>query len=614
MTAIDNIISLIDQNKSFVLEAGAGSGKTYTLIQTLNYLIENSGADLKFNNQNIVCITYTNVAKNEIIGRIENNPLVIVSTIHEFLWDSIKNYQKQLLIELDCLNQIRQKEKPEKFTLGLFERIKDKEIIYNDSSYRDFENGQIHHDDVITLSKFMFDKYKLLTSILAEKYPYILVDEYQDTANETVSSLIDNLLERNKINFLLGFYGDSYQKIYDTGIGSLENYIVSKKIELVTKPENYRSSGKVVNLLNKIRDNIKQEIPEDKEKIEGSVTFINCDNYPQQQPKEKITDYEKSLVLYKNLNYDNVIAKLKQEGWNFEENSDDKILIIANSRVAERGGFGNLYKIYSTRYGDGATEALMKRENVFTKFFLGSIDKKTSKERKSGVEHLNSIWVEKDYNAIMYFLNSYSSLNKSENDVNYFYLKKHEDKIKISKTLDKLEKLRNVKTVKEVFDFVINNNLIIQSEAITKFIKSINVEVDKIEDIDEKSRIEKNIAFYNSLMGLPYIEFINLFKHTQNHTVFSTKHGTKGEEYRNVLVVIDDTSWKQKYNFEKYFNNTENIPERALRTKNLFYVSCSRAKENLVVLALSEMDKGAINRIESWFKTENVFLIDNYTN
>lgn len=74
MTAIEQIIQNVDSGKSFVLEAGAGSGKTYTLIQTLNYLIENKGEDLKYNHQKIICITYTNVAKNEIIERLENHP------------------------------------------------------------------------------------------------------------------------------------------------------------------------------------------------------------------------------------------------------------------------------------------------------------------------------------------------------------------------------------------------------------------------------------------------------------------------------------------------------------------------------------------------------------
>jgi len=86
MAAFDEVKECIEKKLSFVVEAGAASGKTYLLIQTLNHLIELQGDNLSLNNQSIICITYTNVAKNEIIKRIEFNDLVNVYTIHEFLW------------------------------------------------------------------------------------------------------------------------------------------------------------------------------------------------------------------------------------------------------------------------------------------------------------------------------------------------------------------------------------------------------------------------------------------------------------------------------------------------------------------------------------------------
>ncbi|RZJ31029.1 MAG: ATP-dependent helicase, partial [Chryseobacterium sp.] len=394
-SAFDNIQSLIESKESFVLEAGAGSGKTFTLIQTINELLEKQGSLMRYKNQKIVCITYTNVAKNNIIDRLENNELVLVLTIHEFLWDVIKNYQKQLVIELDVMNDLMAEKKPEKFETGLLGRNPRLIVSYDDSSFRDFENGQLHHDDVIALGRQMFEKHPMLSRILAEKYPFILVDEYQDTAEDTIIAFINFLLAQNKGSIVLGFYGDSHQKIYDTGIGSLDTFVAADKLKLVTKSENYRSSVAVVDLLNEIRSNITQIIPENKKGIvRGSVVFINCNNYPD-KGKTKVTEYEAQITPQKNSNYDRVVENLVSQGWNFSEGSLDKILIIANSRVAQRGGFGNLYKIYSTRYGDGATEALMKRENIFTKFFLGSMDKKSSKERKSGIEHLLMYWKSK---------------------------------------------------------------------------------------------------------------------------------------------------------------------------------------------------------------------------
>ncbi len=598
MDATDQIKEKIRANRSFVLEAGAGAGKTYALIQTINYLIETKSKVLSLNNQKIVCITYTNVAKNEIIERLENNPLVMVSTIHEFLWDCIKLFNKQLIIEFDAINTIYHEKKPDKFTPGLASRIVS--VEYTDRTFSDFEKGTVGHDDLITLSQRMLQNYELLTSILASKYPYVFVDEYQDTAPETIKALLDFLLPRNEEKIVLGFYGDSHQKIYDTGVGSLQDYVESGVIEIIKKEENYRSSRAVIDLLNNIRTNIKQKIPEEIEEIEGSVKFINCANYQEQTKGQKITDYENFLTPIKNDNYDYIFHELSESGWNFGPGSQDKILIIANSRVADRGGFRNLYGAFSKRYGQSANDMLLKRESNLISLFVGSMDKKTSTERKTGVEHLMTFYENKDYGHLSSLLSS--------NGVQSVNLKRHGDKEFIVNKLEELEVLRLEKTVKHVYEFVIENKLATKSKGLQRFIEKMNASIEGLND-DEKGKVERDISLFNTVMAVPYSEVINFFKHTQNENVFSTKHGTKGEEYRNVLVVIDDTNWKQKYNFEHYFDKTEERPDRMERTKNLFYVSCSRTKENLVVLALSKMEKSAMNTISDWFGVENTIEI-----
>ncbi|OCX51937.1 hypothetical protein BEL04_18215 [Mucilaginibacter sp. PPCGB 2223] len=611
MTAFDQIQQLIKKQKSFLLEAGAGSGKTFTLIQTIDYVLSTKGKDLKFNNRLIACITYTNVAKNEIIDRLENNPQVAVLTIHEFLWGLIKNFQKQLIIELDILNELMAQKKPDRFQPGLLTRVALTEVIYEDSGYRDFEKGQLHHDDVISLAAQMIKNYEILRNIVVAKYPYIFIDEYQDTAEETAISLIDDLLNKNQNELLLGFFGDSHQKIYDTGVGALDSFVLDKKLEFVTKSENYRSSVAVIGLLNNIRKNITQVAPPGKEIEKGSVAFINCDNYPSQGAM-RITAYEQSLVELKNSNYDSLISHLENIGWQFGENSKDKVLIIANRRVAERAKFSNLYRITSTRYGESANEALMKRENVLVRFFVGSLDKKTTRERKNGIEHLIAYWKEKDYNGIITFLKTYGVGDKQHNkgqQAGSFHLKRHSDKIAIAEQIEKLEAIRETGTVKQVMDFVVENKIVKMQEGLQKYIAKLEILPENIEDEEKRNRQLRDLQFFNDMMSVPYIEFINLFKHTQNQTVFSTKHGTKGEQYRNVLVVIDDTSWRQMYNFQNFINDKEENEQRKLRTKNLFYVSCSRAMKNLVILALSEFETDALNVISQWFPSDRIFSI-----
>ena len=89
-------LKCIEKGVNFILEGGAGSGKTYSLISLIETLI------IKSSEIKIVCITYTNNAVAEIKSRIDNENLW-VSTIHEFIWHVIKKYQKEIKNELVLL-------------------------------------------------------------------------------------------------------------------------------------------------------------------------------------------------------------------------------------------------------------------------------------------------------------------------------------------------------------------------------------------------------------------------------------------------------------------------------------------------------------------------------
>ena len=75
------LFELVDEGKSLVFDAGAGAGKTYALAESLRHVIRKYGKKLERHNQKIMCITYTNVAANNIKAKIGNSNLVIVSTI-----------------------------------------------------------------------------------------------------------------------------------------------------------------------------------------------------------------------------------------------------------------------------------------------------------------------------------------------------------------------------------------------------------------------------------------------------------------------------------------------------------------------------------------------------
>ena len=145
---IEQIERHIKAKDNFVLNGGAGSGKTKTLIDVLDLLYSIDSAC------KIACITFTNVAADEISNRVANKNIQLrASTIHDFLWDLIKNYQKNLkkaLIELIESGEISYKGKE---TLNN-DWFKAKTIDYRE--WKKIEDGIISHNEVLKLANKLF--------------------------------------------------------------------------------------------------------------------------------------------------------------------------------------------------------------------------------------------------------------------------------------------------------------------------------------------------------------------------------------------------------------------------------------------------------------------------
>lgn len=100
--------------------------------------------------------------------------------------------------------------------------------------------------------------------------------------------------------------------------------------------------------------------------------------------------------------------------------------------------------------------------------------------------------------------------------------------------------------------------------------------------IDDKvnSYIDNNPYLWNRIKNVAYKEARNVYDYRMGNKPFSTQHKTKGLECDNVLVILK-SNWT-KYNFDSLFYETGKT-SIVKRTKKLFYVCCTRAKENLVV-------------------------------
>lgn len=135
------ILALIDEHKNFLLSGGAGSGKTYSLVSLMNEIYQRNPT------AKIACITYTNAAVHEIENRILNQGARI-STIHDFLWESIAPFQNELKTTLiEGINNPEVRYKNITVDIPYNNEFKDG-IKYME--YLRLEDGCISHDEVIT--------------------------------------------------------------------------------------------------------------------------------------------------------------------------------------------------------------------------------------------------------------------------------------------------------------------------------------------------------------------------------------------------------------------------------------------------------------------------------
>ena len=279
---LNQILQQIKMGHHFLLSGGAGSGKTFLLVkvlQSISSLVPSA---------HIACITYTNAAAIEIKNRASVKNLR-VSTIHDFLWDSIAQFQKELKVTLlELINEpdnVIKSPTPGEIYSNEFE---------NGIQYKEYvriSNGEISHDEVLLLAHRMFKKYPRLCDLLLDKFQFIFVDEYQDTSPLVIEILLNFLQTRKKKN-IIGFFGDSMQSIYETGVGDIDRYIEQDIVVKVKKEQNRRNPQSVIDIANALRtDGLIQQPSDD-------ISAPNMENGVVKQGTVKFA-YSKSFDLKK---------------------------------------------------------------------------------------------------------------------------------------------------------------------------------------------------------------------------------------------------------------------------------------------------------------------------
>lgn len=323
-TVMEQISSCLDSKTNFLLSGGAGSGKTYTLIQTLHHIFKNNPK------ASVACITYTNIAANEIKERSPYSKLH-VSTIHDFLWDELKDYQKNMKNSVVTLVAQEKECKGSGLTYSGESGITDQSFTYVEyQNYRDLEQGIISHDDLLKIADYMFGKHSLLPKILCDKYDYIFVDEYQDTQPSVIKIFLDHIKEAAKGRLCVGFFGDKMQSIYETGVGNIETYVKAGDMYEVVKKDNYRCAVSVIELLNRIRNDIQQKPAKKTE--EGAIA----------------NNQGSAKFIYSNEEFD--LSTFEESGfateWDFDNSQSTRVLFLTHKLSATRLGFAELLSSY----------------------------------------------------------------------------------------------------------------------------------------------------------------------------------------------------------------------------------------------------------------------------
>lgn len=561
--------------QSFSVVAGAGSGKTTSLVTALNFLRDEVGSNLRKNAQKIVCITYTKRATAVIEERLGFDELYLVSTIHSFLWASINRFTKDIretirdyLIPTHIAKAAekdnggnsqaaqRARARVNELTdeLGLLNQVS--VFKYDESQFSSFSKGEIGHDDVIALAAYIISKKPILQRGLGFQFPYIFVDEAQDTFDSVIAAF--NTICSGEGLPIVAYFGDPMQQIYDNGTGVFDGPAGFQPID---KEENFRSATSIVDLTNKLRTDIQQTPAGDSALNAGTVLLTLIEAEVPAGPRGRYTPEQLDLSLSK---FDEALEHI---GW--QENKDAKRLFLVRQMIARRLGFSSLQNLFTGNYASNrAQDEYVDGNHFLVKPFIKSlcplIVSLQNENKKSIVDILREQTPAFDI----------QGKNKE---------RPLKEMLDMAQTLiSELSKMWAKSPIGDILRFAKENRLCIISDRLVS-------ELDRKPRADPFDKTlhneEKSDWLTDIFLSMSTDELIPYFNFVSDHTPLSTQHGSKGEEYEDVLVVFDDieASWS-KYSFNKLLTPAvagDGTEGQLNRSKKLAYVCFSRARMNL---------------------------------
>jgi len=292
--------------------AGPGAGKTYWITGQIRQILESGNLG---STQKVACITYTNKAAQNVEERIGNGEGILeVSTIHAFLYahvikpffhliaeqenfdiKKLDGHDDEIIIGHDVLvNIVPHTKKYFAMSFKDFSSLKcfigkyhwqyannkiDLESSPNNKPpllhaikprvsfgskdvmlYKKYvwkEYGLMHHDDVLYFTYKLIKKYHSIIDFLIAKYPFILIDEYQDT-NSIQHWIFQHLADAGAKITIIGDKAQSIYKFAGSDINNITSFY-APNLQCYRIEDNRRSVQPILDFLNIVRNDLNQK-------------------------------------------------------------------------------------------------------------------------------------------------------------------------------------------------------------------------------------------------------------------------------------------------------------------------------------------------------------------
>lgn len=598
-------LKIYEDNNNFRIFAGPGAGKTHLVIENIKFIIKNS-KKLKFNNQRkILCITYTNAAVDEITKRLGSfSKFVVVSTIHSFINDYIISpFQKQLKLQIQKEFNINIPKKTklssvqEGFTVlsghkkeDIYDWIKKKypeidEKTYSDISRMKMTNISVDISDInkypfnenakayikkinsnqnisniikeyiwSVAKKLSFDEilyfgfdllknYPIVSYILRAEFPYVLLDEYQDT-NPIQNKIISMMSEKECSIMVVGDIAQSIYSFQGAKYQEFQNFCIASPLDTITKAieDNRRCNKNIINLLNFLRQTdtaFQQKCIQNKNT--DKVTFIIQKNETMNKSIYEIIP-----------NNTQILCRKWTEAFNY----------ISDVSVEQKKLINSIYNAYTY-----------------------SVKKDLSKE----IELRKDLWINSALD-IATLQESYEKKNLPK-ALNVF--EKYLDIKDLFKNFD-ANKMASLKDITNLWKDIFSSN--IENCTLKNLIKDINVHLDQLQNINILKKFEYPQSpddegyfdeIYKHIDCITYScakkIVLDLFSPSSKHM---TIHKAKGKEFDNVLVNLEPFSRGEEKTIvpSNVFIYPQIIGDNCYNEyTRIVYVGCSRAKNKLYI-------------------------------